>query len=288
MHVQTYPTTVTNLKHNDTNILNYKLASHGCVRRFSSIAMAKFLEEFGGTDFKDLLHDEISHASTLLAAAEPTLPPWRDAAPPNPAEEDRCLQQMQDEEDERTLQLMMQDDDMQDQEQATKHAAADPEQDAPQQVPSRTQHAAAGSGHAPQDLDQATEAARLRALHLYRAAEAAVALAAASTDTPAYSAAEAQIAREYGTRWQDRGPRGDTAPMTWRGQQWRQNSGRYGTRGGDPERNRFFAEQATKRKQREEGKQDKGRGKSKVKGKGKSKGIDRPDRFLVFTNTLLQ
>ncbi len=45
--------------------------------------------------------------------------------------------------------------------------------------------------------------------------------------------AEESVARELGLRWQDRGPmREHHDSDTWRGQQWRESSGRWGNRGG--------------------------------------------------------
>ena len=109
---------------------------------------------------------------------------------------------------------------------------------------------------------------KAKALRLYRAAhdscrEAAKADGERSGDPKVSdiccNVAEAQFASEFDIRWQDRGPRGSDAPSTWKGQRWREGSGRYGNRGGNPEKNKWYAEQA----------------KLKAKGKGKSKGTDK-------------
>jgi hypothetical protein len=55
-----------------------------------------------------------------------------------------------------------------------------------------------------------------------------------SPEMLAYYAAERKAAEEAGLRWQDRGPPGpkDGGPETWRGQNYRPNSGRWSNRGG--------------------------------------------------------
>ena len=85
--------------------------------------------------------------------------------------------------------------------------------------------------------------------------------------TAAYSVAESTLAQEGMIHWYDRGPRGEDAPEFWRGQK-RRASGRYSTRGGNPEKNAWYAEKAmakSKRKDRSKGNKGKAKG-SKDKG----------------------
>ena len=91
--------------------------------------------------------------------------------------------------------------------------------------------------------------AAARATALYRNAVNSITNAASSAGPEgraAWEASEHILARSFGhARWHDRGPRGEGAPPVWRGQEWRK-SGRYANRGGNPEKNKWFAEQAKK------------------------------------------
>lgn len=238
------------------------------------MAADKFLEKFGSADFK-----------SLLETAEPSAaasPPWR-APPPNPMEPEEEL--LRDREDQQTLQRMR------DEEEDT---------EASEEVIEVEMEEKEGAGAKEAEENKAKQ----RALELYRLAEASISSAASgsSAQQATYNAAERQLAHEFGASWQARGPRGPEAPAVWRGQQWRSGSGRYGNRGGNPERQKHFADQAKKKREKERLQQTKGKGKGKAaeqgqaagqqgKGNGKGKGyhIERanePARILIFTNAL--
>ena len=108
-------------------------------------------------------------------------------------------------------------------------------------------------------------------MHIYRQTEEHVRRAVQAdrerlgdsrVSTAAYSVSEWTLAKEGDVHWYDRGPRGEDAPEFWRGQK-RRASGRYSTRGGDPDKNAWYAEKA----------RAKSKGKDGSKGsKGKAKG----------------
>ena len=89
---------------------------------------------------------------------------------------------------------------------------------------------------------------------------------------------EAAVARELGMKWKERGPPAPDqgGPDSWRGQQWRQGSGRWANRGGKNAawytayyKAKAQGPEAVKRFLDESGK---GSGKDKGSGKGKDKG----------------
>jgi hypothetical protein len=130
--------------------------------------------------------------------------------------------------------------------------------------------AASSSTDRPLSPQEEEERARAHGLELYRAAEAS--MHGVATDMGIYNLAERQLAAEHSTRWQDRGPRSVDAPMTWRGQVWRPNTGRYANRGGNPARNQMFAELAARKRSKQNSVAGQN-GKGKVieeKGKGKT------------------
>ena len=124
-------------------------------------------------------------------------------------------------------------------------------------------------------LSEEEAAAAADGLRLYRVMEAAVRARAAEDASEeaaaAYHMTESQAAVQHNVKWRDRGPRGPDAPQHWRGQSWRQTSGRYSTRGGSRQ-----AEFATIYRAKAKGKGSEAKGKgSEAKGKGsegKSKG----------------
>ena len=316
------------------------------------MAINRFLEDFDTGDFRTLLD---AAEPSLLDAAEPRLPPWRaaednpaeplqeearnedsegtlgsDEALPEPddglvqalqqpheellQEEAEALQKAQAEEDARTLAAMAEEDSQPSLPQDAPLAAEPPLPSQAASAAGRPARSRSAGREGPQDAPRANVHCQ-RGLDLCRLALSAVDAAVGPADESAYSEAEHKLASDFGARWQDRGPRGDSAPSTWRGQPWRQSGNRYGNRGGNADRNRFFAEQARKAKDKGKGKdhgkgksQDKGTGKSQDKGKGKGKGNDSgskgkghgkgkgkgddsgslPDGFWVFINTLLQ
>jgi len=149
--------------------------------------------------------------------------------------------------------------------------------------------AAAPAQASPESLEE--EQARARALQLYRAAENSVRAAAAAAGSAdpaaaqAYGQVESAFAAEHGIRWQDRGPRDQDAPDTWRGQRWRPGSQRYSSRGGDPGKNAFFAAQAAKAraKAKATGKGTTGKDKGKSKGQNKGKATTGKDKGKATT-----
>jgi hypothetical protein len=165
--------------------------------------------------------------------------------------------------------------------------------DVPWRQTSRPSSSAGLAEAAQPPLESSAEAAQALALSLYNAAQAAICEGASGSEAQqqAYNAAEGVLAAQYSVPWQERGPRGPQAPQTWRGQQWRQGSQRYSTRGGNPEKNAFFAEQAKKRKAAQlkgssKGKSagstsgEQGKGKAGVQGKSKQ---DKGYGILVST-----
>ena len=92
--------------------------------------------------------------------------------------------------------------------------------------------------------------------------------------------AEADVAKELGTRWQDRGPpRAEHHSATWRNQAYRKGSGRWANRGGQAREwfTHFYSSKGTKGRSAAseyademcgKGKGGKGKG-GKVAGKGK-------------------
>ena len=84
---------------------------------------------------------------------------------------------------------------------------------------------------------------------------------AAGAGGEALRATEAVMASEGRVPTRYRGPRGQDAPSTWRGNRWREGSQRYANRGGDPVRNAAYAAAAHAAKM-------KGKGKGKGKGSG--------------------
>ena len=202
----------------------------------------KFCAEYAGGDFK-----------SLLDVSEPPDVPWR-APAPNPREPEELLRER---EDQQTLQRMQEEED-------------ETEASSIEEVVEVEMKEEEGTGA----KEAEEEKAKQRALELYRLAEGSITSAASgsSAQQATYNTAEQNLAHEFGARWQDRGPRGSEAPAKWRGQHWRAGSGRYGNRGGDPERQKFFADQAKKRQAK-----DKGKGKAAEQGqtagqKGKEKG----------------
>ena len=127
--------------------------------------------------------------------------------------------------------------------------AAVPSQAVPSQAPAVPSPASFVSVPAmPSEAE--VKAAAARAAALYRAALTGIENTASSErpeERAAFEASEHQLAQSFGhVRWHDRGPRGETAPPVWRGQEWRKNTGRYANRGGNPEKNKWYAEQAKK------------------------------------------
>lgn len=242
--------------------------------------MDKFLAEFSSGSFNDLVAREAKKAKAAQppASMAPPPPPAAKAMPssvPAPSALQASAKPLQS---------------------AVKSApagkamptAANAAKAQPQEQPPMAQTPKAAPAQAQVEDEQA--AAIDRGLLLYRAAaescrQAAMVDAERSGDPTisdrAYSAAESQLAYEHRIRWQDRGPRGDSAPSEWRGQKWRAGSQRYANRGGDPQRNAWYAAQAkAKAKGKSKGNSkndDKGKGKSKAadKGKGKSKAADK-------------
>ncbi len=94
------------------------------------------------------------------------------------------------------------------------------------------------------------------------------ALQAADARGEALMRTESVMAVEGSIPWRERGPRGQDAPSTWRGQKWREGSQRYASRGGDPVKNAAFA--AAAHAARLKGRKGKGENKADSKGHGKS------------------
>ena len=228
--------------------------------------MDKFLADFGGISFKDLLEKQDE------AAAEPASPVLQSSAGPSflpPASKARPSTAPP----------------------AKKARHAAEPSSSSMAVPSSADEAAAPVPSAAEVQVSPAEAAEIaqakaKALRLYRAAQDSCRQAAKAdgerSGDPKISeicsnVAEAQFASEFDIRWQDRGPRGSDAPSSWRGQSWRESSGRYGNRGGNPEKNKWYAEQA-RLKAKGKGKskdEQKGKGKHKAsKAKGENKGKD--------------
>ena len=151
----------------------------------------------------------------------------------------------------------------------------------PKAVPARPSSAFEQPAGTASAAESAAAEAKARALAVYRMAEQMVRQAAAAdaarigenVSAKAYASAEATFAHEGQIRWQDRGPRGDDAPEHWRGQK-RRPGGRYANRGGDPERNAWYAAKAAAAKAKAKGKgKDKcgtGKGSKSKDGKNKS------------------
>ena len=151
----------------------------------------------------------------------------------------------------------------------------------PKAVPGRPSSAFEQPAGTASAAESAAAEAKARALAVYRMAEQMVRQAAAAdaarigenVSAKAYASAETTFAHEGQIRWQDRGPRGDDAPERWKGQKRRPN-GRYANRGGDPERNAWYAAKAAAAKAKAKGKgKDKcgtGKGSKSKDGKNKS------------------
>ena len=137
-----------------------------------------------------------------------------------------------------------------------------------QQQPAQQQPAQQQQQQAPLSEEEAAAAAD--GLRLYRVMEAAVRARAAEDASEeaaaAYHMTESQAAVQHNVKWRDRGPRGPDAPQHWRGQSWRQTSGRYSTRGGSRQ-----AEFATIYRAKAKGKGSEGKSKGP---EGQGKGPD--------------
>lgn len=222
--------------------------------------MDRFLAEFADFDFRESVQKSRKTATSLEELAEPEAEVA--ATPANPdspgAADEQAVDAQRALDDEVELHKMMLDED----------SDEDRFEDAPWRKMPRPS-SSAGLAEAAQPPPSA-EAAQALALSLYNAAQAAICEGASGSEAQqqAYDAAEGVLAAQYSVPWQERGPRGPQAPQTWRGQQWRQGSQRYSTRGGNPEKNAFFAEQAKKRKAAQQLK-----GKSQGKSSGSSSGV---------------
>lgn len=256
--------------------------------------MDRFLAEFGGGSFKDLLAKADDAAAPRPSAGPSLMPPASKARPGSAARPEPSSASG-------SKARPMAEPSSAPPAKIARHAA-EPSAMAPT---SKAQPAAPVAKHAEAVPSAAevqvstAEAAELaqvkaKALRLYRAAQDSC-IQAAKADGErlgdpkvseiACNVAEAQFASEFDIRWQDRGPRGSDAPSSWKGQKWREGSGRYANRGGNPEKNKWYAEQA-KLKAKGKGKskdkatdkgQDKGKNKGTDKGqtKGKNKGQDK-------------
>ena len=145
--------------------------------------------------------------------------------------------------------------------------------------------------------EEAIAIAKARALALYKAAQQEISQGASGTpeEMKAYDAAEHALAHEHHVRWQDRGPRGENAPLVWHGQKWRNQfesekggTGRFGNRGGDPAKNAWHAEQARKRKASEQQKGKSGKGASKDKRSGSDQGNKGNNKNMDGKNTNME
>lgn len=225
----------------------------------------RFLAEFADFDFKESVQKSRKTATSLEELAEPEAEVA--ATPANPDSPGAADQQAVDAQraldDEVELHKMMLDED-------SSSSDEDRFKDVPWRKTSRPSSSAGLAEAAQPPQESSAEAAQALALSLYNAAQAAICEGASGSEAQqqAYNAAEGVLAAQYSVPWQERGPRGPQAPQTWRGQQWRQGSQRYSTRGGNPEKNAFFAEQAKKRKAAQQLK-----GKSKGKSAGSTSGV---------------
>ena len=104
--------------------------------------------------------------------------------------------------------------------------------------PPRSQPSSSSNVDPEEEAKAAEEAAKDAAVASYRRAERAIREAISNgqgideATRVAYMAAENKEATENSIKWRDRGPRGEGAPVFFKGQKWRESSQRYSTRGG--------------------------------------------------------
>jgi hypothetical protein len=222
--------------------------------------MAAFLEAYGDKDFAALLEATEPLASNASASTTDLLHDMR---------RQRYLQKQAEEE----MEVSEEENQGEEVEEEEEEPEAEVALRAPPPRPSSSVQTAPV-----QDQEQAAREAGLR---LYRAAEAGMRQAAASSACPVatrlFAAVETALAGEHGLSWQERGPRGEGQPLVWRNQRWRQTSGRYANRGGQRQAEfaAFFAAKGKNKSQGEQGKGKGPKGKNKVpEGKSKGKGSE--------------
>lgn len=275
-----------------------------------SSAAERFFAEFGGGwDYKAALKAATTSSSGSAAAKAAATLSFRlediaqseatadVAANPMSPDQDEDLKAQKALEDEIALNQMLNEDDT---EGSESDEPVTQQQQAASSVPGKSQAAAStlpesqaallppwrqalpeSQAAAAVPAEEAEAKAKARALALYKAAQQEISHGASGSDEDkkAYDAVEHILAHENHVRWQDRGPRGENAPEVWRNQKWRNQlhsttggTGRYGSRGGDPAKNAYFAEQAKKRKAAEQQNSKSGKGASGSRGSGAHQG----------------